>query len=1104
MKGLNTKKLIALWMMGVVVLSFPYPVKAQEEEREDDGVILQAEGVLEEGDKTLEDGSLYDVYTFEGKAGDSVGIFAQSEDFDTYLILVDAEGNKVGENDDFEGTNAGIFLMLPNNGLYGVLVNNYNPENQGDYEISISKLNTEDLKKIKLKKIIQDSLEKYQNQQYNQSIEILQEALIISREISDLPTESSVLHYLGLVFQTLQQYQEAIIFYQKALNNYRILDDVSGQADIFNHLGLIYISLKQEKEALKYFQEALIINRKISHRFEEAKTLSNLGNVYNALGEYEQAINNFKKALEIYSEINPDERKAIIDYAKGSTLGNLAGVYFNLNDYKKAIEFYHQALSIAEEIGDWDGKATIFNGLGAVYDAVGQYQVALNYYQNALEISKQIKDYSGEASILNNLGLVYSNLGQYEKSLESYGESLKIQHRLGIYNNPTILNNLGSINYKSEKYKEAIVFYEQALEVSRKNGYRSEEATALNNLGIIYDRADLYYKAINFHYQSLAIYRAIGNFSGQGSALNNLGGLYFTLKEYDQSLSYYQESLEINRQIGDRVAEAIAIGNQSFVLLQLNKLKEAENNIFEAIKIFESLSKQELDDADKITFFDTYVSSYLYFQKILIEQDKILPALEVAERGRASAFKELLNQRFSNQTVQIQNPTIDQIRQTAKEQNASLVQYSLIQDKSGQYSELYIWVIQPTGEIDFRSVNLKDNNIDIDDLVARALAAISSNKDQFDRSNDNRTEIAFSSNNLAPGDLIYLQGDPVGGGTPWKIIDIDPQTNTLTVTNLGWNSPNTTRERPISQVTHKTDLALRQLHQLLIDPIADLLPTDPNDKVIFIPQESLFLLPFPVLLDENYQYLINHHTILTAPSIQALDLINSNNSPSTNINSTQTVIVGNPLMPSISRSVDTPATPLSPLANAEKEAQAIATMLNAQALTGSEATKETVLKLLPQAKIIHLATHGLLEYGNPQRSGVRDFPGAIALAPDPNFQPELGEINGLLTAGEIFDLNLNADLVVLSACDTGRGELTGDGVIGLSRSFLSAGAESVMVSLWSVDDQSTADLMTEFYRQWQTNQLDKAQALRQAMLTTMEKHPNPYYWAAFTLIGESD
>ena len=177
--------------------------------------------------------------------------------------------------------------------------------------------------------------------------------------------------------------------------------------------------------------------------------------------------------------------------------------------------------------------------------------------------------------------------------------------------------------------------------------------------------------------------------------------------------------------------------------------------------------------------------------------------------------------------------------------------------------------------------------------------------------------------------------------------------------------------------------------------------------------------------------------------------------------------------------------------NAEREAVEIARLFNTKAIIGKDATKTSIRQQMPKAKLIHLATHGLLD--DFKNSGV---PGAIALAPS-------GKDDGLLTASEILDLKLNASLVVLSACDTGRGDITSDGIIGLSRSLISVGTESVLVSLWSVPDAPTAFLMTEFYRNLQQNS-DKAQALREAMLTTMKQHPNPKDWAAFTLIGEAE
>ena len=280
---------------------------------------------------------------------------------------------------------------------------------------------------------------------------------------------------------------------------------------------------------------------------------------------------------------------------------------------------------------------------------------------------------------------------------------------------------------------------------------------------------------------------------------------------------------------------------------------------------------------------------------------------------------------------------------------------------------------------------------------------------------------------------------------------------------------------------------LQDLHRLLIEPIASLLPTNPNDRVIFIPQGSLFLVPFAALQSPSGKYLVEQHTLLTSPSIQVLDLTRQKKLTRQQVPGR--LIVGNPTMPSIALTPEEPAEQLPELPGAEAEAKAIAQLLNTPVLTGNQATKAIVKQHMATARLIHLATHGLLD-------DQRGIGSAIALAPS-------GNDNGLLTAEEILDLKLNADLVVLSACDTGRGKITGDGVIGLSRSLISAGAPSVIVSLWAVPDAPTAALMTQFYQNLQQNP-DKAQALRQATLTTMQQHPNPRDWAAFTLIGEAE
>jgi CHAT domain-containing protein len=421
---------------------------------------------------------------------------------------------------------------------------------------------------------------------------------------------------------------------------------------------------------------------------------------------------------------------------------------------------------------------------------------------------------------------------------------------------------------------------------------------------------------------------------------------------------------------------------------------------------------------------------------------------------------ELLADRLSDNReipVTVTQPNLREIQQVAAAQQATIVQYSYIREpftinnRKGilRESELYIWVIQPTGEITFRRTDLKPLWQEQDSSLAKVIAD------------------ARCFDNLACLNNITVSQIQEGS------------TEVRSAGGLFNQQAAQEQARPVSQGENRE---LKQLYQLLIEPIADLLPTNPTERVIFVPHNALFLVPFPALQDAHGQYLIEKHTILTAPSIQVLGLTRDQKQAQTAVNS-DILVVGNPTMPVVGTGQ------LTALPGAELEAREIGQLLNVTPLIGSMATKATVVQKMQSSRIIHLATHGSFDPNIPLDSW-------LALTPS-------GSDNGLLTAAEIFGLNLNAELVVLSACDTGRGKITGDGVIGLSRSFISAGVPSVLVSLWKVPDDSTALLMREFYQLWEESG-DKAQALRQAMLTTMQQYPNPVDWAAFTLMGEAE
>lgn len=453
----------------------------------------------------------------------------------------------------------------------------------------------------------------------------------------------------------------------------------------------------------------------------------------------------------------------------------------------------------------------------------------------------------------------------------------------------------------------------------------------------------------------------------------------------------------------------------------------------EVIAIWEKL-RVGLEDKEayRVSLFETQTGTYQTLQQVRVAMQKYPEALEAAEQGRARAFLALLSGKLSRTDQQYAEPkvTFQQLQQIARSQNITIISYSLIipktiiSDKTSRgNSQLYAWVISPTGKISFREPDLQKWETD----NGKSLIEI--------------------------------------------IEDLQEKLTRSSGTSRFAGATNANPRKPLQNYDDSPD-ELKKLYQLLIKPIEEFLPTDPEAKIVFIPHQVLFLVPFAALREQSGKYLIEKHTIAYSPSIQVLAYTEKlRDRPQ----GTGALLVGNP------------TNNLRNLPNAEIEVNAIAQFFKTKAIIiGKDATKAAILTKISDARIIHLATHGDFNDTN----GLESF---VSFAYD-------GKQSIKLTAGEVLKLNLKAELVVLSACNTAKGKLTGDGVIGLSRAFILAGTPSIIVSLWSIPDAETGKLMPEFYRNLQANS-DRAQALRQAMLTTMQDHPHPRNWAAFTLIG---
>lgn len=771
---------------------------------------------------------------------------------------------------------------------------------------------------------------------------------------------------------------------QTALKIYQTLGDRQGAYNCQIELARIDYQQAQYQQALaKLRLAAPLVN--YSSQDGRAKTLAGL--IALALGDYDEALSNLRVGvhqLQVSGAKDPLET-ATVNEARIA----LGEVFTYRGAYQEAESHLYQALNVAHHA---HLRRRAYNALGSIQLEIGQDAEALKTFEQAYSVSNIPGDRLGKAQTLENLGRAYQAQGNKNQALKQYQIALGELRSIGAWSRQVyVLNNLGRLAVDLGLNNRALEYFQNA------------EGTLSNSGGV-----------------------------GRVITYINLGYYYSQRKQYSLAKDYLERGLSWARSNGDRIGEGKALSQLGAIEMQSQNYPLAVEMLTASIQVFESL-RPGLRDEQKISLGESQKQSYDLLQQAYVAQKQPGEALTIAERGRARAFLELLAQRISQQStteIDLTPPSLSAIKAIAQKRQATIVNYSIIEDSQGEEVELYIWVVNPQGEVNFRALDL----VAIKEKFRTSLASVANN-----------------SRNAAAGGLDLRQ----------------PRLQDYVISFRGENGANPPQNR------FKLGFP-RDAYKLLIEPIKDLLPQNPEDLVIFIPQEALFLVPFPGLQNDAGEFLIEQHTIQIAPSIQTLGLKPTN---TLTLDRAQALVVGNPSpMPES----------LASLPGAEAEAQAIAKMLNTTPLIGQAATEERAIAQMEQSQLIHLATHGLFdEYQGLQSS--------LAFAVDQDNQ-------GFLTAEEILKLKLNADLVVLSACNTGRGKITGDGVIGLSRSFLLAGANSTLVSLWYVPDLATSTLMTDFYRQLQVNP-NQAQALRQAMLNTMKEYPAPYEWAAFMLVG---
>jgi CHAT domain-containing protein/tetratricopeptide (TPR) repeat protein len=974
---------------------------------------------------------------------------------------------------------------------------------------------------------------------YNQS-------LTIRKAMGDRVREGRTLNSIGMTYVDLAEKEKALDYLNQALKVLQDAQEKAGQAEVLNNLGLVYGTLIGDKQkAIDYYNQAIPIAHELGDGATEGNARNNIGQLYFSLGDKEKALDLFNQAVKLL--------EAGGDYAgEANALSNLGALYDSLSEKQKALDYYNKALKIRRALNDKAGQAVTLSNMGSVYDTMGEKQTALDYFNQALPLRRAAQDKLGEASTLNNFGTAYKDLGETERALDYFKQALAIRQAIKDRAGETsTLVSIGVVFRMIGKSDEALNYLNQALSIAKEINNPKQQAFALSASGFAYAKLGQNDKAIDVFNQALALRQALGNRLEQARTLTGLGSVYLASNQSDKALEAYNQALKLSRESGYRAGEAGAFYGIARAERDRGNLLAARDKIEAALQIIESLRAKVISQELRSSYFASVQDYYEFYKDLLMRLHKQHPkdgydaaALLACERARARSLLELLAEsqgeirqgadaelvaREHTLQQQLNARAVEQLKLVAgkhtDEQAAALAkqvaelegQLQEAQTQLRQKSPRYAALTQPQ-PLDLKGIQqqaLDDDTILLEYALGEERSYLWMVTTGEIRSFElpKRAEIEAAAINLH--NLLAAAPKPVAQ---------DDKNNNKDARTL----------RKLNKAAGDFSTAAAQLSDMIIKPVATRLGTK---RLLIVGEGALQLVPFGALPSSDAktgagnQPLVVTHEITYLPSASTIAVLRRETGDRKS-ESKSLFVLADPVFDKNDERVkavsgdaekksDKPAAPASArkLVKVDMAASMEAAGLTIKRLpfTRAEAQGiETVLKTgeckkafdfqanratltsaeLSNYRILHIATHGFLNFANPSLSGL-----VLSLL-DEKGNPQ----DGFFLANEVFNLNLPVELVVLSACETGLGkQVRGEGTTGLTRGFMYAGAPRVVVSLWSIDDKATSELMIRFYQgMLGEKQLRPSAALREAQIQMWREQQwqSPYYWAAFELHGE--
>jgi len=942
----------------------------------------------------------------------------------------------------------------------------------------------------------------------------------------------------GDVYFALSQFQRSLTEYQNALSLSKRNSDPQRVLVALNGIAYAYAYLGENAKARSYATQVLdtVERLKSSGDFRRAEAAA-----LNTIGEVEYAEVALRKSIEVF------ERAHSLYVTTGDRGGqalaflNLGYSHSDLGEAQKASEDYQHALLQFQSVSDARGSTLAQTALGGFYSLLGEEDKALSLHKAASDFFHRMGNKQGEAAALNGIARAYQNLNDHDSALDSYNKALRLHEALGQRSNIALSKFLvARVLYQKGQVEQATKYYSESLTLSRAAGDRITEAHALKGLGSVsFSREDIK-NAVSHYEAALQIYRALGNRRSEAYVLNDLAHINSDAHNFVDALANLEQALPLMRATGDRHGEALTLFNTAKAELAQGRLVEALKLIEDSIAIGESLRTKTNNSQLRTSYFASVNQQYELYVDILMSlhaQDQkkgyAITALLASERGRArSLLDSLLASKIESQKTasaellaQLQN-VLENLNEKAEYQTRLLAREHKQDEADRVAQEMRDLVIQYQElRAKLRTQNpsqatlIDPAELKLDD-VQKLVNGVDATLLEFTLCHDRSYVWAISGTEVVSHEL---PDRATIEALARKVYDSATVRQSIEQNLMPEQQEKVIRDADAAFREHSTSLS-----NMLLGPVASHLR---SKHILIVGDGLLHSIPFDALpLPAGAQtggeprLLVSAHQITILPSALTLVALRLRNSPA---NKTIGVIAdpvferddprvlsrqkqgaahspdqsANVYFSSALRDFNANGTVdhISRLPATLREAKAIDELGPAGEVvssTGFDANKQKFLSAPAHGyRVLHIATHGLINVEHPDLSGL-----VFSLLDE-----EGRNVDGFLRLNDIYNLDLSADLVVLSACRTGLGpDVKGEGVVGLTTGFMYAGAKTVVSSLWKVDDTATAEFMSYFYRALLRDGLSPAEALRTAKLEMQrqERWRAPFYWAGFVLQGE--